>query len=48
MGTSERNIKIVAPGQGKTLNVVGDTLTCKAMGGDTGGMYSLYEDSTPP
>jgi quercetin dioxygenase-like cupin family protein len=36
------------PGAGRTLNVLGVTHIYKAMGADTAGSFSLWEDVVPP
>jgi quercetin dioxygenase-like cupin family protein len=40
--------KVIPVGEGRKLNVVGDTITIKLRGEDTGGAYSVIEDLTPP
>jgi mannose-6-phosphate isomerase-like protein (cupin superfamily) len=41
--------KIVAPGQGTVLHVIGgDMVTVKARAEDTGGAYTLFETIVPP
>lgn len=39
---------VVNKGEGERLNVVGDVVTIKATGKETGGAYSLIEVQTPP
>lgn len=48
MPTDPPTVKIVPPGQGQVLSVLGDFITCRATGADTGGAYSLVETNTPP
>lgn len=36
------------PGEGRSLNVTGDPFVCKALGGDTGGEWSLFEATVNP
>jgi quercetin dioxygenase-like cupin family protein len=38
----------VSPGEGRTVRVVTDLVTFKALGSDTGGAYSLFETVTAP
>ena len=38
----------VAASNGRTVRMLGDRVTCKAMAAETGGAYSLFETSTPP
>ena len=38
----------VAAGQGKTVQVIGDRVTFKALAAETGGAYSLFETVTAP
>jgi mannose-6-phosphate isomerase-like protein (cupin superfamily) len=38
----------VPPGEGRSIWIVGDTYTFKAVGEDTGGAYALFEGSVPP
>lgn len=38
----------VPPGKGKSVWLVGDLVTVKMEGEDTGGAYSLVEETTPP
>lgn len=40
--------RIVPPGEGKVLQVLGETYTFKAVGEETGGAYALVEIATPP
>src|SRR3990172_1415662 len=48
MTTAAPSVKTVLPGQGKVLSVLGDFITCKISGVETGGLYSLVETNTPP
>lgn len=38
---------VLGPGEGKTVSVVGDRVTYKAVGRDTGGHYGLVEVTAP-
>jgi quercetin dioxygenase-like cupin family protein len=38
---------VLGPGEGKTISVLGDRYTYKAIGRDTGGRYGLVEVTTP-
>jgi mannose-6-phosphate isomerase-like protein (cupin superfamily) len=40
--------KVVLAEEGRKLNVVGDTITIKLRGADTGGAYAVIEELTPP
>ena len=44
----QRGPKAVQPGQGKTLSVLGERITLKITGEDTGGGLSIVEIATPP
>lgn len=48
MPTSIDTAKFLAAGQGKTLSIVGETISLKVTGEDTGGAFCLFEDLTPP
>ena len=48
MKTASPVAKIVPTGEGRKLSVVGDTITIKLRGADTGGAYSVIEELTPP
>lgn len=39
---------IVPPGEGQVLNVLGEKITCKLAGEDSGGTYSIIEEVSPP
>ncbi len=41
-------VKIVKKGEGKKLNVIGDRMTVKLTGEDTGGKYALVEQYNDP
>jgi len=41
-------IRVVAPGEGRTVSVLGDRYTLKALGGHTRGAWSLTEVSATP
>ncbi len=41
-------VKIVKNGEGKKLNVIGDRMTIKLTGEDTGGKYALVEQHNDP
>jgi quercetin dioxygenase-like cupin family protein len=38
--------RVLGPGEGKIVSVLGDPYTYKVVGGDTGGNYSLIEHTT--
>ncbi len=38
----------VSPGEGRSLSVLGELVTCKTRSDQTGGAYSLFEVSTHP
>jgi len=38
---------VLQPGEGKTVSVLGDQITYKAVGADTGGAYGLVEATAP-
>ncbi len=38
----------LAPGEGKPLHVLGETIKIKLRGSDTGGLYSMIETEAPP
>jgi len=41
--------KVVRQGEGRVFRVLGgDIITCKAVGADTSGSFSLFETMTPP
>lgn len=42
------HVKIVKNGEGKKLNVIGDRMTIKLTGEDTGGKYALVEQYNDP
>jgi mannose-6-phosphate isomerase-like protein (cupin superfamily) len=44
----QRKLKVVRPGEGRTVHVVGDTYRFLAVGGDTDRGYFLMEATTPP
>lgn len=46
--TSETNHKIQLAGQGKSLNVLGDSQTIKITGKDTGGLFTIVENYNEP
>ena len=51
MATSARNPRLIQPATSKTgkiLNIVGDRMTIKADGNDTGGAFTVAEVLTPP
>lgn len=51
MAIPARSPKLIAPAAsstGKVLNVVGDRVTVKTDGNDTGGAFSVMESVTPP
>lgn len=39
---------VVPPGEGKVLDVLGETIHCKLVSEDTGEAFSLFECRTPP
>jgi mannose-6-phosphate isomerase-like protein (cupin superfamily) len=39
---------VVPMGEGKRLNVLGETIICRVSSGDTNGAYSVNEEVTPP
>lgn len=45
---SSRNVTRVAPGEGRSLWVLGDLYEFKAVGEDTGGAYALVETTASP
>jgi quercetin dioxygenase-like cupin family protein len=42
------NPKVVPPGAGKALQVLGDVVTSLVVGADTGGAYAVQQQTTPP
>lgn len=40
--------KFIGAGQGKELGVVGQRITIKLTGNETGGVFSMWQDVTPP
>jgi len=46
--TKHKHLKIVKNGEGKKLNVLGDRMTVKLTGEDTGGKYALVEQYNDP
>jgi hypothetical protein len=40
--------KVVPPGAGKALSVLGDVVTSLVAGADTGGAYAVQQQATPP
>ncbi len=40
--------KILPPGSGQVLNVIGDNQTIRLTGKDTGGLFALVEQANPP
>ena len=44
----QRGPKAVQPGQGRTLPVLGERITLKIIGEDTGGGLAIVEIATPP
>ncbi|HSB68610.1 MAG TPA: cupin domain-containing protein [Candidatus Methylomirabilis sp.] len=48
MATDQPCPKLVPAGEGRVLHVLGETLVCKVVGGETGGAYALLEIQTPP
>ena len=48
MEANGRGAAHVAPGEGKSLWVVGDLITLKLVGRDTGGACTVLEEITPP
>jgi mannose-6-phosphate isomerase-like protein (cupin superfamily) len=44
----QRGPKATQAGQGRTLHVLGERVTLKATGEDTGGGFAIVEISTPP
>jgi quercetin dioxygenase-like cupin family protein len=40
--------KILPPGSGQVLNVIGDNQTIRLTGEDTGGLFALVEQANPP
>jgi len=47
-GRGERSVKHVPPGRGQSLWVFGGLVTFYAMGEDTGGAFTLFEEATSP
>jgi mannose-6-phosphate isomerase-like protein (cupin superfamily) len=45
---TKSDAKVVLAEEGRKLNVVGDTITIKLRGADTGGAYAVIEALTPP
>ena len=45
--TSIAELIVLGPGEGKTVSVLGDRYTYKAVGRDTGGHYGLVEVTAP-
>jgi quercetin dioxygenase-like cupin family protein len=41
-------LKILAPGDGQNINVLGDNQTVRLTGKDTGGAFALVEQNNPP
>ena len=48
MAITEQAAKTIAAGEGTHLTVLGDTITVKLAGRDTGGAYALFENINPP
>ena len=46
--SGQRKVKLVRPGEGRAVNVVGDTYRFLAVGGDTDRSYMLMETEVPP
>jgi quercetin dioxygenase-like cupin family protein len=46
--TTPQETTRVPAGAGQTLDVLGDLVTFKAVGADTGGAYTLWEGTAPP
>src|SRR5919204_6291889 len=46
--SADRAVKVVRPGEGQRVGVVGDVYRYLATGEDTGGSYALWEASVPP
>lgn len=44
----QRKVKVVRPGEGRTVHVVGDAYRFLAVGGDTDRSYMIMESTTPP
>ncbi len=48
MSESQGNARLVAPGGGESVWLVGDLIEVKLSAQDTGGAYSMIEETTPP
>ena len=48
METKGSSATRIAPGEGRSLRVLGELVTCKVTAGQTGGAYSLFEVASPP
>jgi quercetin dioxygenase-like cupin family protein len=48
MVTNNRPPRVVPAGEGRVLDVLGETVTCKVVGEETGGAYALLEIQSPP
>jgi hypothetical protein len=48
METTNRRPKVVPPGSGNDLNVLGDVVTSLVAGADTGGAYAVQQQATQP
>jgi mannose-6-phosphate isomerase-like protein (cupin superfamily) len=46
--TTEPETTHVPAGTGEALDVLGDLVTLKTVGADTGGAYAVWEDTVPP
>ncbi len=45
---AQSGVKVVPPGGGKKLNVLGDTVISIVVGADTGGAYAVVEQASQP
>jgi quercetin dioxygenase-like cupin family protein len=46
--TAQREALVKRPGEGRSMNVVGDEVTIKISTQATGGEFTVFEDRTPP